>query len=250
MFTVEQRDRVRNRVLELARNDERVVAAAIIGSFAEGRSDRWSDLDLTFGVVDGARDVVLEDWTATLVEELGARRLFDLPSGPSIYRVLLFPGSLQVDLSFTPAAEFAPRGGAFELVFGSVGKVGEAPRPAFPANARERFGLIVHHLARVRICVERDRVWQATYWLGEARDEIVVLACERRGLPTSYGRGVDALPIDVRELLEPTLVRSTKRDELLRALDATIDVLAADGGFAAAELAGLIAELKAAAPNG
>src|SRR5262249_22093552 len=153
-------DRIRDRVLQLARDDDRVLAAAIIGSFAEGRSDRWSDLDLTFGVADGTRDVVLEDWTATLVDELGARRLFDLPSGPSIYRVLLFPGSLQVDLSFTPAAEFGPRGGAFELVFGSAGTVGEAPRAAFPANAGERFGLVVHHLVRARICVERDRPWQ------------------------------------------------------------------------------------------
>src|SRR5262249_30464466 len=141
MFSVEERDRIRDRILELAREDDRVVAAAIIGSFAEGRTDPWSDLDLTFGVAAGARDAALEDWAASLVAELGARRLFALPSGPSIYRVLLFPGSLQVDLSFTPATEFGPRGGAFELVFGSAGTVGEAPRAAFPANAGERFGL-------------------------------------------------------------------------------------------------------------
>jgi hypothetical protein len=245
MFTVEERDRVRDRVLELARSDERVVAAAIIGSFAEGRSDRWSDLDLTFGVVDGRRDAVLEDWTATLVDELGARRLFDLPSGPSIYRVLLFPGSLQVDLSFTPASEFGPRGGAFEVVFGSVEKTGEPPRPAFPASDADRFGLAVHHLVRVRICVERDRPWQAAYWLGEARDEIVVLACGRRGLPTSYGRGVDALPDEVRVLLEPTLVRSTDRTELLRALQATVELLAAEGGPASDDAAAIVAELRA-----
>jgi hypothetical protein len=187
---------------------------------------------------------VLVDWTAELVEELGAIRLFDLPSGPSIYRVLLFPGALQVDLSFTPAERFGPRGGAFELVFGSIGAAGDAPRPTFPASAADRYGLVVHHLVRARICVERERPWQAAYWNGEARDEIVVLACSRLGLPESYGRGVDLLPAETRLRLEKTLVRSIDRDELLRSLDATVELLAAEGGDVSDAADRLVGELR------
>jgi hypothetical protein len=36
-----------------------------------------------------------------------AVHLFDLPFLSSLYRVFLLPGSLQVDLSFTPAADSA-----------------------------------------------------------------------------------------------------------------------------------------------
>jgi hypothetical protein len=54
VFTVQERDRVRDQVLELARNDSRVVAGAEVGSLALGGGDRWSDLDLTFGVTDGS----------------------------------------------------------------------------------------------------------------------------------------------------------------------------------------------------
>ena len=244
MFTVEERQRIRDRVLELARGDERVVAAAVVGSFADRRADRWSDLDLTFGVVDGTTTQVLADWTTALEREFGAVRLFDLPSGPSIYRVLLFPGALQVDLSFTPADRFGPRGGAFELLFGSIGEAGEPPRPAFPASDGERRGLVVHHLVRARICVERGRSWQAVYWLGQACDEIVVLACARRGLPTSDGRGIDSLPDDLRQRLESALVRSTDRDELLRALGATVEVFVSDGGSTAEDEQRLVAELR------
>ena len=245
MFDVGDRDRVRDRVLELARFDERVVAAAVVGSFAEGNADRWSDLDLTFGVVDGATPDLLAGWTAILGSEFGAVRLFDLPSGPSIYRVLLLPGALQVDLSFTPAERFGPRGGPFELLFGSIGEVGEAPRPTFPATDSDRLGLVVHHLVRARICVERGRSWQAAYWIGEARDEIVVLACARLGLPVSYGRGVDLLPEASRTRLESTLVRSTDRYELLRAIGATGEALAADGGRTHGAADRLVAELRA-----
>src|SRR5690348_4311519 len=46
VFTVEQRDALRDRVLELARADGRVIAGALVGSLAAGGGDQYSDLDL------------------------------------------------------------------------------------------------------------------------------------------------------------------------------------------------------------
>jgi len=117
MFSTSERDRLRDRVLELAMSDPRVVAGAIVGSLAHDDGDRWSDLDLTFAVTKGARiPDVLEDWTRDLVNEFDAVHLFDLPAGASIYRVLLLPGCLQFDLSFTPAPEFGAIGPKFRIL--------------------------------------------------------------------------------------------------------------------------------------
>ena len=67
MFTVEQRDALRERVLSLAADDGRVVAGAAVGSLAVGSGDRFSDLDLTFAVADDVGvAAVLDDWTCTL----------------------------------------------------------------------------------------------------------------------------------------------------------------------------------------
>jgi hypothetical protein len=41
MFTAEQRDHVRQRILEVAQADPRVTAAALTGSMAFGGGDRW-----------------------------------------------------------------------------------------------------------------------------------------------------------------------------------------------------------------
>ncbi|MEX2212401.1 MAG: nucleotidyltransferase domain-containing protein [Gaiellaceae bacterium] len=49
MFTVEERDRVRERLLELAEADTGIAAAAITGSYAVGKSDEWSDIDVALG---------------------------------------------------------------------------------------------------------------------------------------------------------------------------------------------------------
>ena len=51
MFTVEDRDRLRDWVVGMASSDRRVVAGAVLGSLAHDEGDRWSDLDLTFAVV-------------------------------------------------------------------------------------------------------------------------------------------------------------------------------------------------------
>ena len=118
MFSVEDRERIREMLVARARSDSRLVAAAAIGASAGG-GDRWSDLDLTFCVADEVPvEEVLTDWTQVLTEEWNAAVLFDLPVRSTIYRVFLLPGMLQVDLSFTPAQEFGALGPRFHLLFG------------------------------------------------------------------------------------------------------------------------------------
>src|SRR3954465_6940577 len=139
MYTVEQRDALRERLLRLAEDDDRVVAGAAVGSLALGGGDRFSDLDLTFAVADGVAVAdVLDDWTATLRDEYAAVPLADLERAPTIYRVFLAPDALQFDLSLTPAARFAAAGPRFRLLFGETAG-GEARTPEPPA-AEDLFG--------------------------------------------------------------------------------------------------------------
>jgi hypothetical protein len=222
MFTVEERQRVREHVLELAAADERVVAGAEVGSLALGEGDRWSDLDLTFAVRDDvALTVVLDEWTHELARDLGASSLFDVAAGPSIYRVFLLPELLQVDVSFTPASDFRPRGPTFNLLFGQAG----APAPPDPSSAQETFGLAVHHAIRARFSIERGRTWQAAYWIGELRNHALELVCLRLGLPSRHGRGLDELSSELRSGYEDTLVRAVDETELRRALVRNVEAL-------------------------
>src|SRR5689334_18504244 len=162
MFSVNDRDRIRDYVLELAALDARVVSGAMVGSLALGGGDRWSDLDLTFAVADEFSIFdVLEDWTHKIAGELGGAHLFDLPSGASIYRVFLLPGCLQFDLSFTPASKFGASGPKFKMLFGN-----SVEKPYVqPPSASELFGYAVHHALRARFRIECGRYWQAVYWM-------------------------------------------------------------------------------------
>jgi hypothetical protein len=222
MFSIKDRNFLRDHVLKLADSDSRVVAGAVVGSLALRDGDRWSDIDLTFAVSDDYSILdVLEDWTINIVKEFNATQLFDLPSGTSIYRVFLLPGCLQFDLSFTPASSFGATGPKFKLLFGTSV---EKPYPRPPA-AQELFGYAVHHALRARFCIERGRYWQAEYWISETRDYALHLACLRRNLPPYQGRGFDDLPSEIHEVFHNTLVTKLTRDELLRALSCVIDGL-------------------------
>jgi hypothetical protein len=224
VFTVEQRDALRERLLRLAEDDERVVAGAAVGSLAVDAGDRFSDLDLTFAVADDVPvAVVLDDWTRTLVDALDAVRLADLERGPTTYRVFLLPDALQFDLSMTPAARFRPAGPRFRLLFGETA-AGEPAVPTPPA-AVDLFGWGVIYALHARVCIERRRVWQAEHYVGAVRDHALSLACLNRGLPAVQARGYDELPAETLARLEAAHVGELKPETLRAALTASVRAL-------------------------
>jgi hypothetical protein len=220
VFTVEERARIRSDLIDFAKQDPRVVAGAEVGSLTIDAGDRWSDLDLTFGLTDETEPAeVLDGWTVELGRRWDAVRLFDLAVPPTLYRVFLFPGNLQVDLSAAPGA-VAKRGPNFQMLFGRAIR----DEATAPPEARELYGLCVHYALRVRVSVERGRYWAAEYWISELRHETLSLAALLRGLPSRYGRGFHELPADLTRRAEQSLVSNVERDTLLRALSSAIDL--------------------------
>lgn len=220
MFDVQQREQVRRQLLALAEADTEVVGAAITGSVAVGEGDRWSDIDLAFGV-SGELAPALARWTETLYRNFAAVHHWDLPSRTSIYRVFLLPGWLEVDIAFTPAGDFGPLGPTWRTVFGRTTQL----EPSAPPVGDHLIGLAWHHALHARVCIERRRSLQAEHWISALRGQVIALACLRLGYPTSYAKGAHLLPDDLTAQLEATLVRSLDETELRRALKAVIALL-------------------------
>jgi hypothetical protein len=235
VFTVEQRDALREQLLRLAEEDERVVAGAAVGSLAVDGGDRFSDLDLSFGIADYVPGAdVLNDWTRTLIDEFDAVHLADLERGLTTYRVFLLPDALQFDLSMTPAAQFRPAGPRFRLLFGETAAGdAEAPNPPAAGNlfiptppvAGDLFGWGVIYALHARACIERGRVWQAEHYVGAVRDHALSLACLRQGLPAVQARGYDDLSADTLARFDDAHVGAVEPDALRRALTASVRTL-------------------------
>jgi hypothetical protein len=257
MYTVAQRDAVRDRVLRLAEQDERVVAGAAVGSLTFGGGDRFSDLDLTFGVADD-RPVaeVLDAWTRKLVDDEGAVQLVDLERDPTIYRVFLLPDSLQFDLSMTPAAQFRPAGPRFELLFGRMAPEPAVQKPRAPGNLfistpalpHDLFGWGVIYALHARACIQRGRAFQAEHYVGAVRDHALSLACLREDVVAVQARGYDDLSAETRARFHDTHVGATDSGALAAALAASVLALLHEGKEADLPHAGVVADRLEAFP--
>jgi hypothetical protein len=223
MFTAQDRNAVRERLLGLARTDSHVGAAAVTGSYAVLGGDQWSDIDLAFAI-PGELAPALQHWTDILYQQFNAVHHWDLPFASSIYRVFLLSGGLEVDIAFTPASDFGPRGPHWRTIFGQTVEL--APGP--PPNRDELVGRAWHHVLHARACVDRRKPWQAEFLISGARHYVLALACLRHGLPTRHGKGDDLLPRELTAPLEATLVRSLEATDLRRALEAVTSALAAE----------------------
>jgi hypothetical protein len=215
MFTVEEREQVRAWRVKQAKQDPRVTGGALIGSLAVEGADRWSDLDLTFGVAGGVRPAaLLDEWTAAVRQEWGLVHYWDLPFRTSLYWVFLLPSGLEADVSATPAPDFGARGPRFQLLFGTA----QPGEPTAPPDAQNLIGRGWHHVLHAHSALERGQPWRAEYWSSGVRDQTLALACLRRGEEAREGRGIDQLPAADTEPVREALVRSLETTELWRAL--------------------------------
>jgi hypothetical protein len=239
MFTPEERDSLRSSLLERAASDRRISGAAITGSVAAGREDRWSDIDLAFGVGDaGEMPDVLTDWTAHMYSQHHALDHFDVVSGAWVYRVFFLASTLQVDLAFVPATEFRALAPTFRLMFGKANDPRHIPAPP-PSHI---IGLGWLYALHARSCIARRKLWQAEYMISAIRDNALALACIRHGLPAVHGRGIDLLPGGVTAQFEGSLVRQLDGAELSRAFRVAIDGLLSEIRSVDEELAGRLQE--------
>jgi hypothetical protein len=217
LFTADERSKAGEWVIALAQRDQRITGGALTGSLANQTGDRWSDVDVAFGVTAGANFAdIFSDWTPLIEQQLGVVHFWELAAGPALYRVYLLANGLELDIGLWPAAHFAKAGEKFRLVFGESA---ERSAPA-AASIDHLIGLCWHHALHARAAIERTRLWEAEYYISALRDHALEIACVRFGEPSVYARGTDQLPREVTTPYEASLIGVLEPSALVRALDA------------------------------
>jgi hypothetical protein len=234
MFSPGERATLRDELIASARADGRIVGAALTGSAAAGREDRWSDIDLAFGVAAEADfKKTIADWTERMYRSHEAVHHLDVFRGATLYRVFLLANTLQVDLAFSPAPEFGAIAPSFRLLFGTASE-----QPATKTQGPvELIGLGWLYALHARSSIARARVWQAEYMISGLRDHVLALACLRNGVLAVQARGIDSLPADATGAAADALVRSLDLAELSRAFKAATVALLVEIEFVDPQLA-------------
>jgi len=227
VFTSQKREQIREELVTAAKADSRVGAAAHLGSAALGLEDRWSDIDLALCLdPDADLNQVLVDWTTRLYRDHLAVADYDVRRGDILYRVFLLDNTLQVDLSFWPSTELRAIGPKFSLIFGAVGE----PIPAPVPDSKDLIGMAWLYALHVRSSIARSRLLQAEHMLSGMRDNVLALTCQRHGVASVQGRGLDDLPEPQRARAAECLARSLEPIELKRAFQVTVSALLEEVG--------------------
>jgi hypothetical protein len=167
-----------------------------------------------------------------MYEQNGAVAHHDVRYGTTLFRVFLLRNTLQVDVAFWSSTDFRAMGPNFKLIFGVVND----PRPVSNPDTKELIGMAWLYALHVRTSSARARLWEAEFMLRGMRDQVLALACLRHTLKAHQGRGIDDLPLQLRNEFAQCLVRSLDATELKRANAATLKALCNEIEFADAEL--------------
>lgn len=222
IFTSEQRERLRDKLVGAAQSDTNLSGAAHTGSAASSRLDRWSDIDLALCVNPNASyDKVVAEWTERLYKRHEAVAHVDVMRGATLFRVFLLKNTLQVDIAFWKAEEFGAIGPNFKLIFGDA----NPPLPSAASQPGPLIGMAWLYALHVRSSLNRDRTLQAEYMLSGMRNHVFQLTCLRCGVTEHQGRGLDDLPACERETAAACIPQSLGPSELTRAFQATMQAL-------------------------
>lgn len=216
------------RAVDVLTSDDRVLAAYLVGGFAVGSGDPWSDVDLQATVSDEAADDIANSWQD--IANAIASTAFIQPFARAIGGMCITPGWLHFDIVFNPLSSLDPR--SVEGMVPLVDKAGILPaeavprpdrcgEPFFPLAQVEHFLYMLGNMVSV---VGRDEPVPASNGVIMVRDiDLVGLMLAELGLKTtrehSFGN-----PFPFTKRLRPYL--TDEQNEVLVSLPplvATID---------------------------
>ena len=221
----ESQQAVIDRFVAACREDERVVAAILGGSYARGEADGHSDLDLSLITADAAYEDVLAG------REAFVRRLGELDFvetfGSENYVFFIYPDGTECELSIGRESAFTHiQSGPYHILLDKQGILDGAvfawPEPD-PAEQIEALRRLVqwfwHDLSHFTTGIARGQNWWAYGQLQDLRRYCVDLVRLRQNFaakPENYWKVELAVPVDQLSPLAATCV-PLERDAMLEA---------------------------------
>jgi len=172
--TVEPQKALIERANTVAAGDDRILALYLVGGFAVGTGDAWSDVDLQFTIGDDAAEDVAATWQD--VANAIAPTAYIKPFAYSTGGVCITPEWLHFDVVFNPQSRVDPK--TVEGMVPLLDKVGILPTapvprpnrqgaPFFPLPAVEHF---LYMLGNIVSVIGRNEVIPASNGVIMVRD--------------------------------------------------------------------------------
>jgi len=175
-----------DRFTEACQSDDRVLAAFLGGSYAKGRADAFSDLDLTLITTEPAFESFVADREA-FIRRIGEPLFLEDFGLPNIV-FLMFADGTEAEIHFaSPGCLGDIESGPFEVLLDKTGILAGVEFPpgvAHPLEQTEKLHLMIygfwHELSHFVVAIGREQLWWARGQLDALRSISVNLARLRK----------------------------------------------------------------------
>ena len=182
-----------DRFIAACQTDERIVAAFLGGSYAEGKADQYSDLDLFFITTDEAYESFLAE-RERFIRGLGEPLFLESFGRPHGYFVI-FSNGADCEIWFGRESKFHDiHGGSYRVLLDKTGILAGEAFPMHVAGQAEQIEILRqqldwfwHELSHFIKAMARRQLWFASGQLEVLRQKCVNLARLRYNFSDAYG---------------------------------------------------------------
>lgn len=239
LFTCDDRERIKNELIELFSEFKEVISVILVGSASIGFTDEISDLDFCI-VVENNSNIgnLIRVVNEKIKDKYPVMDLLEVPQrGLSVCILYNF---LEIDIGFTTIDNLTARRGRWMVVYDSTNKTDEVMRQSWeinknnkgktgPIDARAQYVSIAediwHYLFHAIAGIKREKYWRVIGEMDIARNMLIELLGYKYSLETKRFRDVDEFPPEVKSILERTFAVNLNQKDLIKCLHALINAI-------------------------
>lgn len=228
MYTEIDRQEILEKIVSILSSTCGIEGALLVGSGANGFSDRWSDIDLSIVVYPGDNTRMIWDkLNERILKEFDVLKVSLNEYGANNYiSVILLTNFLELDMGVISLSNLTAKRDQWKILFDKSGKVSEkmeetwAKRrvPVLSTVVEQSLDSIWYHIKNAAFAVKRNKPYRAVKELEEFRNEIVELKALHENKIAKHFRDVDEMDGLFTERLGQTFFKELTIDSLAKVL--------------------------------
>lgn len=233
MYTVDEREDIKNRLISLFRRLPGIAGVILVGSGAEGFKDEYSDVDFCI-VTEAPVEALLEimkKCSAAIHSEFPVMKFQEMPERQ--LQIYFLQSFLEIDIGYVELSKLEAVRKRWKVCFDHTGQLdrimqeswdrirkyhGKKTNVDVDQIYRDYYNTIWHSIQHAVTSIKRGQLWRSSYEINYIRDAAIELRGYKLSLETKCFRSVDEFDDVFLRKLSKCHIGEMREKELFRAL--------------------------------
>lgn len=243
MFTIEEREIIKDKIVDYFSKDKNVLAVCLVGSNATGDSDEYSDLDISIIVEDEHIKTIWQKFYDDIALNEQIFRYFKLQFNKNSYLVSIFLNNgLEIDIGFTGVEGFIEKNTskpnlkyleAYKKSNFVIPSTNNLLRYDGMKDLEKANSNIWYNFKNAMFALKRNKLFRCAKEIEECRNDIINIITSLNNLESKHFKEVDKLTEENKHKIETTYPKRISyyslKDALLSTMNLFFEILRNNG---------------------